>query len=107
MVSNEGLLPLTSLYPLQTTFRKALASRPLKQWQYLNVDIIKRVLNGAAQMDAKGQTLSIGRILSVITKNSQTRERRELVFRHVLWLLKYGFIELLNRGTRMSKELAD
>ncbi len=67
-------------------------------WKYLNVEIIKRIIDGAAKMDGKGQTLGIDRILSVITKDSNTYESREDVFRHVLWLLKYGFIECIDRS---------
>ncbi len=64
-------------------------------WKYLNVEIIKRIIDGAAKMDGKGQPLGIDRILSVITKGSNTSESREDVFRHVLWLLKYGFLECI------------
>lgn len=75
------------------------------RWQYLDVDIIKRVLNGVGQMDTRGKTLSVRRILSVITKNGQAPVSREVVFRHVLWLLKYGFIERLDRTSQVSKEV--
>ena len=61
-------------------------------WNHIDVGIIKRIIEGTARMDAAGKPLPIGNILQVITKNGNLSRERERVFRHILWLLKYGFL---------------
>jgi len=70
-----------------------------EDWRYLDVELIKRVLTGVVKMDAKGQTLSIGRIIAVLTKNAANTDAAAVVFRHVLWLLKYRFLKKVDETT--------
>jgi len=64
------------------------------EWQYLDAGILKRIMEGVVKLDAKGQPLSIGRIMGVISRGAPGDQFRSRVFRHVLWLLKYGFVKL-------------
>jgi hypothetical protein len=74
--------------------RRPLPSHHNHRWRYLDLDVVDRLLAGLAHADAKGQPLSIGRIVAVLTKRERDPERaRPRVLRQLLWLLKYGFVE--------------
>ncbi|WP_437681052.1 glycosyltransferase family 4 protein [Sorangium sp. So ce131] len=63
------------------------------EWQYLELGLLKRVLQGFVRADATGAPLSLGRILAVLTKGTGEPAARDVVARHVLFLMKYDFVE--------------
>ncbi|WP_437878203.1 glycosyltransferase family 4 protein [Sorangium sp. So ce513] len=91
---DEGAL--LALSPLGRELVRGAASLPghyAAAWQHLELGLLKRVLQGLARADATGAPLSLGRILSVLTKGATEPGARDAVTRHVLFLMKYGFVE--------------
>lgn len=62
-------------------------------WKYLDVEMLRRILGGFLAMHERGQGLSLGRIVAVLGQKEGPSARARTV-RHVLWLLKYGFIDV-------------
>jgi glycosyltransferase involved in cell wall biosynthesis len=59
-------------------------------WQHLDPALLDRVLAGLSLADEKGSALTVGRILSVMTRSDATAIARDVILRHVLFLMKYG-----------------
>jgi D-inositol-3-phosphate glycosyltransferase len=84
------------LSPLGRELIRGSASFPghyTEQWQYLDTAVIKRVLAGLEHAEARGAQLTLGRIIAVMTKGAGGPAARDVVLRHTLFLMKYGFVE--------------
>lgn len=89
------------LAPLGRELVRGGASFPghyAEQWRYLDLALIKRVLAGLEHAEAKGQHLTLGRIIAVLTKGAGGPAARDVVLRHTLFLMKYGFVEESDEG---------
>lgn len=64
-----------------------------RDWHYLDVALLQRVLRGIVALDQQGEPMSLGRLAAVITKS--TPGARDAALRCALWLLKYGYVELV------------
>lgn len=71
------------------------ASLPLHynlQFRYLDLELLQRMLVGFARSEATGEALAVARIVSVLNGNDPSPFRRSGILRHLLWLLKYGYL---------------
>jgi D-inositol-3-phosphate glycosyltransferase len=77
--------------------RAELPSFYIEHWQHLDPALLQRVLAGLVRADEQGATLTLGRILAVMTAKNAEPRARDVVLRHVLFLLKYGVAEQATR----------
>jgi hypothetical protein len=91
LLDDQTLLRLTDRGRTLLRGELELPAHYNSQWRYLDVALLQRALVGFAKLDAKGQPVSIGQLLAVLTKNSA--RARDSVLRCALWLLKYRFVE--------------
>jgi hypothetical protein len=68
----------------------ALRLQYVERWRHLEPALLERVLKGLALADEKGTLLTVERILAVMTRSDASPGARDVVLRHVLFLLKYG-----------------
>jgi hypothetical protein len=59
-------------------------------WGYLDLSLVQRILAGLEKSRLAGKPLGTGRILAVLAGDA--RVARAGVRRHLLWLLKYGYV---------------
>ncbi len=71
--------------------RAALPLHYNAHWHYLDVQLLERILVGFVKSRDKGRGLSLARVAQVIAKDCDARVRAR-VLRHVMWLVKYGFV---------------
>ncbi|WP_437759064.1 glycosyltransferase family 4 protein [Sorangium sp. So ce1389] len=91
---DEGAL--LRLSPLGRELVRGVVSLPTHyaaEWKHLEIGLLKRVLQGLARADATGEPLSLGKIMAVLTRGTSAPAARDVVARHALFLMKYGFAE--------------
>jgi D-inositol-3-phosphate glycosyltransferase len=73
--------------------RAHLPSFYIECWEHLDPAILERLLVGLLHADEHGTTLTVDRILGVMTARSAEPGVRDRIVRHLLFLLKYGVAE--------------
>jgi D-inositol-3-phosphate glycosyltransferase len=71
-----------------------LFSAYIEQWQHLDTKLVERILSGLVAADQRRDALTVGRIADVLTKGSKDGAARDRVTRHLLFLMKYDYVEL-------------
>lgn len=61
-------------------------------WGGVQAELLQRVLRGVVHAAERGESVTLGRLADVIARKPESTHARDAVFRHALWLLKYGFI---------------
>ena len=64
------------------------------QFRYLDLSILKRIIAGLVRFDAKDEALDVGRVVAVLTRKDPRPHADDIVLRHLMWLLKYGFVAI-------------
>lgn len=93
LLGDETELKLTALGRALCRGETSLPAHYIDQWQYLDVNILKRIIGGLMRSDEKGESLGIGRIVAVMSKKSADPTARDLLVRHIMFLVKYGYAE--------------
>ena len=63
-----------------------------RAWGYLDSELLVRILGGFARKHALGEPLCLSQIVAVMSRGDRPPPEA-IVTRHVLWLLKYDFVE--------------
>lgn len=71
--------------------KTALPTHTLEHWNHLESQMLQRLLGGLVHAQGKGTSLTLQRMVEVISKGDASA--RPTVLRHVLFLMKYGFVE--------------
>ncbi len=86
------------LTPLGRSLCRGEVSMPthyIEQWQYLDLNVVKRIVGGLIRSDETGERLSLGRIVAVMSKKSGDALVHDFIVRHAMFLVKYGYAEPL------------
>jgi hypothetical protein len=62
------------------------------QFRYLDLELLQRLLVAFARSEDAGETLTVARVIRVLGGVDPSSSRRSRILRHVLWLLKYGYL---------------
>jgi glycosyltransferase involved in cell wall biosynthesis len=90
--NEERSLGLTALGESLLAGQRGLPAHYNDAWQYLDMELMKRILAGFAHASRTGRSLTLQRIVAVLTKSRPQQREQARVRRHVAWLIKYGFV---------------
>jgi glycosyltransferase involved in cell wall biosynthesis len=62
------------------------------QFRYLDLELLQRLLVAFARSEDTGEALTVVRMVSVLGGDDPSPLRRSRILRHLLWLLKYGYL---------------
>lgn len=84
-----------ALAPLGRQFVAQKAHMPLHPHAGKTIDasVLQRIMKGVVYAETHQQEMTIGRLVDVIAKNMTQPHARDMVRRHVFWLLKYAYLQ--------------
>jgi hypothetical protein len=93
MLADETALALTPRGRDLFADRARLPLPHNADWAYLDVEMLQRVLIGFLKTEEAGAAMSVDRLCAVLTRKSDAGPIvRSRILRHLLWLIKYGFV---------------
>ncbi len=96
-LGSEAELSLTALGEDLVRGSASIPTHYNEEWQYLDMTVIKRIVAGLVRTGERGEPLTLGRILAVMSRDTADPLARAFILRHVLFLMKYGFIADVSR----------
>lgn len=95
LLDDKSELGLTPLGRALCQGKVSIPTHYIEQWQYLDLGILKRIIGGLIKSDEKGAGLGIGQMVAVMSKKSGDEGAHDLIVRHAMFLVKYGYAEPL------------
>jgi D-inositol-3-phosphate glycosyltransferase len=93
IVDDDAPLELAALGGALARGEAVLPTHYIDAFSHLDVNLLKRVLAGFVRAANSGEPLAMGRVVAVIGKATTDRSVRSEIARHVMFLLKYGFVQ--------------